>query len=182
MNADRSTRPSPWSYCLFIIVAVLPICILSSEFVQAQGRPALRGISRVSVGVFVDGRELPSGISESRLKTIIELKLRTAGLLVQRERPFAPVGIVGLPLVLLTLRAIPAQVNGRVVGYSFSTDIAVHEYRYLAARDAVLPVELWQRAGLNTTPTEEAASDVERVVAIVLDEFLNDWLAANQGR
>ena len=181
MNADRSTRPSPWWYCLFIIVAVLPVCILSSEFVQAQTGQDLRDISKVSVGVFVDGRELPSGISESRLKTIIELKLRTAGLRVlSAEESLADPDTN--PWVVLTLRAIPAQVNGRVVGYSFSTDIAVHEYRYLAARDAVLPVELWQEAGLGSIPLKGAASMIENSVAQLLDLFLNDWLAANPRR
>ncbi len=188
MNADGSMRPSPWSYCLFIIVAVLPICILSSEFVQAQGRPELRGISKVKVDVLlanvVEGNEnLPSDISESRLRTIIELKLRTAGLRVlSAEESLADPDTN--PWVVLAQGAMPAtlRVGERLAGYFVSTNLTVFEYRYLAARDAVLPVQLWEEANLRTTPLEEAAAQFEGAVAILLDDFLNDWLAANPRR
>ena len=185
MNADRSTRPSPWSYCLFIIVAVLPICILSSEFVQAQGRKELRGISKVKVDVLlanvVEGNEdLPSDISESRLRTIIELKLRTAGLRVLSEEESLADPDTN-PWVVLAQGAMPAtlRVGERLTGYFVSTNLTVFEFRYQAARDAVLPVQLWVSGGLNTIPLKRGASDIERVVAGLLDEFLNDWLAAN---
>ena len=184
MNADRSTRPSPWSYCLFIIVAVLPICILSSEFVQAQTRQGLRDISKVTIDVVVAGDDLPSGISESRLKTITELKLRTAGLRVLSEEenvadPDINPGGVATATVVLSLAAILTE---EIAWYSFSTNITVLEYHYLAVRDAFLPVELWRRAGLNTTASEAAASAIESVVGQLLDAFLNDWLAANPRR
>ncbi len=183
MNADRSTRPFPWWYCLFIIVAVLPVCILSSEFVQAQTGQArsLRDISKVSVGVDVGGDDLPNGISESRLKTIIELKLRTAGLRVlSLEESVADPD--NNPWVVLTLRTIPARVDGQLLGYSFSTDLTVLVFRYQAPGDAPMPVQLWQNAGLNISPTERTASRIESAVAELLDEFLNDWLAANPRR
>ena len=161
--------------------AVLPICILSCEFVQAQDVQGLRDISKVTVDVVVAAKELPTGISESRLKTITELKLRTAGLRVlSREEHLADRDInpsgVATATVVLSLAAILTE---EFAWYSVSTELTVLEYHYLAVRDAVLPVELWRRAGLNTIPLEGAASAIESVVAQLLDGFLNDWLAAN---
>ncbi len=179
MNADRSRRPSPWWYCLFIIVAVLLICILSSEFVQAQtGQGGLRGISRVRVEVGVAGDDLPSGTSGSRLRTITELKLRTAGLGVLSEEEYLAdpdaIHYVGLSLT--------AILTEEFAWYSVSTGLTVLEFRYQAARDAVLPVQLWVSGGLNTIPLKGAASVIEREVGQLLDGFLNDWLAANPRR
>ena len=120
------------------------------------------------------------GLDTSRLRTVTELRLRTAGLEVV---PVDPSAILRVPVLGVNVTAIAtSQYNGRALGYAYSTNVKLSGAGRLMADSAVLgELVLWQAGRINSTPTD-LAGDVEKTVDDLLDRFLNDWLAANPKR
>lgn len=146
---------------------------------QTQDRDApLRGVSRTTVNVSLAGKELPTEVTADRLRTLTELKLRTAGLRVVtpadvRDDPDA------IPSLELTLIGVPARSGLEDLGWAFSLRLAVREYRPSQRNNAIVPVELWADSYLYISETSKAGEQAERVLTLLLDKLTNDWLKAN---
>ncbi len=146
---------------------------------QAQDRDApLKSVSRVTVNVSLAGKDLPPEVTADRLKTLTELKLRTAGLRVVtpaevRDDPDA------IPSLELTIIGVPARSGLEDLGWAFSTRLAVREYRPSQRNNAIVPVELWADSYLYISETSNAGEQAERVLTLLLDKLTNDWLKAN---
>jgi len=161
-------------------IAFMVCCLAASRgWAQGQDREApLKGVGRATVNVSLAGKDLPTGVTADRLKTLTELKLRTAGLRVVtpaevRDEPDA------IPSVELTILGVPARSGLEDLGWAFSTRLAVREYRPSQRNNAILPVELWADSYLYISETANAGDQAERVLTLLLDKLTNDWLKAN---
>jgi hypothetical protein len=144
-----------------------------------QAGDQLKGVGKVTVEVLLAAREVPSWITEDRLRTILELRLRTAGFKVLSDADDRKDGDVN-PRVLLDINIIPARLRGGPdIGYAFSSRLSLREYRASVRNQAILPIELWARSYLDIASSQNAASGVEKTVADLLDELINEWLKAN---
>ncbi len=157
----------------------LLLCGLAASPARAQDRePPLKSVSRVTVNVALSGKEMPPSLTADRLRTLTELKLRTAGLRVVtpsevHDTPDA------VPSLELTLIGVPARSGLSDLGWAFSSRLAVREYRPSQRNNAIVPVELWADAYLYIAESDNAGDQGERVLTLLLDKLLNDWLKAN---
>ncbi len=157
----------------------LAVSGLAASQARAQDRdPPLKSVNRVTVNIALSAKELPPSMTADRLKTLTELKLRTAGLRVVtpaevHDDPDA------IPSLELTVIAVPARSGVSDLGWAFSTRLAVREYRPSQRNNAIVPVELWADSYLYIAETGNAGEQAERVLTLLLDKFLNDWLKAN---
>jgi hypothetical protein len=140
----------------------------------------LKGVTKVTAGVRLAGNSLPvATLTEERLQTLLELRLRTAGLRVLtslEDRVDPEIN----PMVQLFVLMIPARTQGGVeMGHAFTTRLEVNETRLSPRNAALVDMELWSSNYINITDRPTAAAEVERVVATVLDELVNEWLRAN---
>ena len=138
----------------------------------------LKSAGRMTVNVSLAGKELPPEVTADRLKTITELKLRTAGIRVVtpaevRDDPDA------IPSLELTLIGVPARSSMEDLGWAFSMRLAVREYRSSVRNSAIVPVELWADSYLYISETGKAGEQAERMLGLLLDKLTNDWLKAN---
>lgn len=138
----------------------------------------LKAVGRVTVNVSLAGKDLPAEVTADRLRTITELKLRTAGLRVVtpaevRDDPDA------IPSLELTIIGVPARSGLEDLGWAFSLRLAVREYRPSQRNNAIVPVELWADSYLYISETSKAGEQAERVLTLLLDKLTNDWLKAN---
>src|SRR5262249_21679060 len=116
------------------------------------------------------------------LHTIIELRLRSAGLKVLSEDEDArdPENNPKVELDVTILATGPE--GGLRDGYTFFTSLVVREYRVSPRNSALVPMHLWQQGRLNLSGPARAGSEIERVVNELLDNMLNEWLKANPKR
>lgn len=146
---------------------------------QTQDRDApLKSVGRATVNVSLAGKDLPAEVTADRLRTLTELKLRTAGLRVVtpaevRDDPDA------IPSLELTIIGVPARSGLEDLGWAFSMRLAVREYRPSQRNNVIVPVELWADSYLYISETAKAGEQAERVLTLLLDKLTNDWLKAN---
>jgi hypothetical protein len=144
---------------------------------EAQ-EPTLRHVSKVRVDINLAGSELPVGITEDRLRTLVELKLRSAQMKVlsKDEDAADPDTNPFIQLSLLILKTESAV--GQPLGFVFSPMLSVVEIRAITQRNIIAPVLLWQNNSLHTSSLEPARDSVEKAVGDLVDKFLNNWLKA----
>jgi hypothetical protein len=162
----------------FAALVVAGICTVSQARAQQDRESPLKAVERVTVNVAISGKDLPPSVTAERLKTVIELKLRIAGLRVVtpsevKDDPDA------IPSLELTLIGVPARSGPSDIGWAFSSRLAIREYRPSRRNNAIVPNELWADAYLYITETGNAGEQAERVLTLLLDKFANDWLKAN---
>ena len=165
-----------------VIVAVL--MLLTPVRLFAQGRPApLQGVDTVTVEVSIASPPdvLPHGLTEKRLKTIVELKLRGWGLQVMptAEDAKAP-GIrphVELEITMLETRAVQ-----QLAGSAFFMRLVVGEGGTSLRNGASVLNELWSHSFLNVSDQKTVVADMERSTAELVDQFVNEWLRTRHAR
>src|SRR5574341_1137951 len=165
-----------WGLGISLMVSSLAV---SRGWAQGQDRDAPRkAVNRTTVNVSLAGKDLPAEVTAERLKTLTELKLRTAGLRVVtpaevRDDPDA------IPSLELTVIGVPARSGPSDIGWASSSRLAIREYRPSRRNNAIVPVELWADAYLYITETGNAGDQAERVLTLLLDKLCNEWLKAN---
>ena len=138
-------------------------------------RPALKGITKVTVFIGVDTL-LP--VSEDRIRTVVELKLRMAGLNVlngvesSRDPDF-------IPFLNITLSGLRVHSGPELFGYAYATRGELNDYTFYRRNGATVPMELWSCSYITLARPEETRTAVERTVDSCIDDFLNEWLKAN---
>jgi hypothetical protein len=140
----------------------------------------LAGVTTVTVDILINTDDpLPTGITDQRLRTLSELRLRALGIRVltpQEDRTEPGTR----PVVSLGLTLIEAHNDSKErIGYAFSTHLAVQEFARSTRNKALVTQELWSSINLNTASPPNAAAEIERVVNALLDQLANAWLKAN---
>ena len=161
-----------------LTVAVAVLSSLTPALTSAQGRPApLEGVNAVTVkaSIVAPPETLPSGFTEARLQTLVELKLRgwALGVLSAAEDAQTP-GVrprVELEVTMLETRAVQ-----KLAGYAFFMRLVVTEPGTSLRNGATVHSELWSHSFLNVSDPKSVVGDMERTTAELLDQFINEWL------
>jgi hypothetical protein len=147
-----------------------------------QTPPPLRGVSKVITLVtvnFPEGKERPLVLTEDRLRTIVDLRLRTAGLRVLDSAEYNADPDID-PFVKLDLNVLNVSFQSGVqLGYAMSTHLSLLVIQRTSFNGAIAPAVLWQNSNLCTINLETVDADVEQAVRALMDQLLSDWLAAN---
>lgn len=152
----------------FLAIVMLSMNVAHSS---SSERQSLRDVQKVGVVVNLDS-SLSGFISEHRLKTVVELALRQAGLEIA-EGPDSRDGNL-----VLSILALPDTSNERVVGFSASRRLQFYQGATLSRTDQFLVIPTWERWTVSYWGRERVREAAERVTREGVDEFINDLLAA----
>ena len=166
-----------------VVVIILACVVLASNAVAQGLSDPLLGISKVTVLVVFSASETPpSGASESRYRTIVELRLRTAGLRVLSEQENRDDPDIN-PYILLSVRALEALNQADTsIGYSYVVDMSARVFTVVSFNQSFVPAVLWADTTLGVSSTERASATIEQVIGELTDSFLNEWLRVNPGQ
>ena len=148
----------------------------------AQGRPAaLHGVNAVTVSVSIVAPDgvVPVGLTEARLRTIAELKLRSWALTIvptaEAEKNPGATPRVDLDVTMIETRSVQ-----KLEGYAFYTRLATIEPGISTRNGASVNSELWSESFLSVSTVKSVTADVERAATELLDQFINEWLRARR--
>lgn len=160
---------------LLLLLTVIRFYIpeLSAQIHVTDDWETLRGLKGIHVKIEKlrdDAKK--AGLTQSILKTDVELKLRKAGIrvLTKDEIYLTP----GVPHLYVNVRAIkPKTIRGFV--YSARVEFA---QRVILPRNRSIETEAltWTDSFIGITPD---LRDVREVVGDLVDQFMNDYLAVN---
>lgn len=174
-----------------ILSPCLPLVLLTATAAAQSHR--LAHIDKVEVTVDLTQYPGEEVIDTSRVRTIMELRLRSAGLRVLSPAE-ANADPSQIPLVSLYLNILPVKMSGNVVGYACATRLDVTVEQFIPSTRAgvqfaagtigasLAPLDLWQVEYLELDGRSTATSDVEKQIGDRLDQLLNAWLADNPKR
>ena len=149
-------------------------CLFSIEVVaqRERERESLIGLE----GIYVLAEDLTSdasrgGLSRNRIEDYAELRLRRNGIRVTSSRvPFLA--------VVVTLREA-RMAGGDLVGYVGGVDISVTQRVFLARNRNDVYAKTWSSFELFACSKEDLWRYVQEILDDIIDEFSNDYLAAN---
>jgi len=156
-------------------ILFLTVMLASSQVAASSddGRRSLKGISAVSVVVMPLGAEAQSaGLTKKQLKTDVELKLRQANIKINE---------VGPVFLHVNVNYIEGQTTSGLKTGSFCASImmVLSQLAFPIQNLELVRVSTWFRIGLSTGPSRDAESEVRSQVRDYVDQFINDYLAAN---
>jgi len=151
---------------------------------RSETYPAsLSKVNKVStLVVYSNTGAQPSGISESRLQTILELRLRTAGLRVLSRDENAKDSEFN-PYVMLNVSSLETSNQaGRPTGFAYTASLSVRIFGFVALNRTLAPSELWADSTMGVASVDSSSQAIERIVNQLTDSFLNQWLKDNPNR
>jgi hypothetical protein len=132
---------------------------------------ALLGLNNFTgVSVTISGTS-PPRLAKDRLKTMVELRLRQAGLL----RPQIESSLQNIAVVEIRLSAVPIP----DIGFAVSYDVRLSGVGKPAWSPQYTEAVWWHEGGVLTSTRDLIETDVEKTVSNILDKLLNDFLKAN---
>ncbi len=152
---------------MFIRILVF-LCITSLGWAQSSKIESLRGLRAISVVIEDLGPDEESlGLTKSRLQTRVELRLRRSGITVLEDAiPFLYINI--------NVKKVPTGL------YAVATEVSLKQQVYLV-RDSSIEISgvTWNVASVGTVGENRLARSILDHVGKYVDEFANDYLAAN---
>ena len=135
---------------------------------QSSKIESLRGLQAVSVVIEDLGPDAESlGLTKSRLHSQVELRLRRSGITVLEDAiPFLYINI--------NLKKVPTGL------YAVATEVSLKQQVYLV-RDSSIEITgvTWKVGSVGTVGEDRFAKSILNHVTRYVDEFANDYLAAN---
>ncbi len=157
-----------------LVVAVFLLSTVSIAGGEAVFGPGgLRGLR--GVHVFVEGMKPEAerlGLSKAQIKTDVELRLRKAGVRVLTEEEFLE--WLGMPCLFVNINTTINQARTTVT----YTIIVFLSERVTLARQLKAWGAIWLTAGGGIVGTKKIR-EIRGDVADLVEEFINDYLAAN---
>ena len=154
----------------------------STECIAQTALYQLGKISRVTTLVAYDkAGPPPNGITETRLRTLVELRLRSAGLQVIGEDE-KPKEFGAIPYVYLHVSSIQIAQAGLATGFAYAARMSVRTAGFVSLNGSRAPLELWANSTLGTGPTGTSNTEMENMVHELLDSLINQWLKDNPKR
>ena len=148
---------------------------------SAQPRPMpLQGVDVVTVATSLvapaDAR--PRGLTESRLQTLAELKLRGWALkVISADDAARTAGVT--PRVELEVTLLETRALQKLAGYTYFTRLAVTE-PVTSHNGALVNAELWSHSFLSISDPKTVIADLERSAGELLDQFINEYLKSRR--
>ena len=162
-----------------VVACSILMLSLAPALADAQAPSPLRGVSAVTMEASITAPEgaLPAGLTEKRLQTLAELRLRSWNLQVASSEEAAKIPGV-TPRVEVDVTLLEARALQKLAGYAFYTRVAVTEPGTSLRNGAAATTELWTQSFLSLSEPKQVVADVERSAAELLDQFINEWLRA----
>lgn len=169
--------PKPYTWALILVCAIVFLRTEARASDGPQQRRSLSGVRSVDVVVEDLSDSLKtSGLSDTALQTVTELRLRSAGIRVGNERepgtPYLYVQVTGLR---------DTSVTGLPLGYSAYVSVEFRQTVHLDRDNsiAVVAAVTWSDGQL---VTGSSVNIVRQAVSDLADHFANSYLAANPKR
>lgn len=162
------------------ILASTALVMFAATRAMGQAAPliddefALRGIGPLKVVIDVPPTARGAQLYPSQLRTQVELRLRQAGVLV------ASAETVGVPFlsVLVNVTDPAATVQ------AYSVRVSLHQgVRLIRPPNTIVEGSTWQSAeAVGYAAPDRIAAFVRQALGNAVDEYINQWLAANPRR
>lgn len=166
-----------------LCAAILLGLIFATQSSAQSPKPKLAKIAKTTTLVIINNTgPVPYGISEARLRTLLELRLRTAGLRVLTEDEDAGDPETN-PYVMLYVSTLEiSNQSGRQTGFAYRVDLSVRISDYVLLNGSRAPLELWADGNMGVGPRDDTGSTIEKMVGDLCDSLLNQWLKDNPKR
>jgi hypothetical protein len=123
-----------------------------------------------------------AGISEERLRTLLELRLRSAGLRVLTDAEDAADPDIN-PYVMLNVSSLEtSNQSGQTTGFAYKADLSVRMFGDVSINGTRAPMELWADDTMGIGPKGSSGQAIERFVNQLADSMINRWLKDNPRR
>jgi hypothetical protein len=158
-------RTTLCALCAFLVLTGITRAASESD------KKTLKGITGISVLVEEINNKALSGLTRDALQTDIELRLRKAGVEVHDPNDKSS---YDLPLLYVNVHCL--SISGGM--FAFNIEVQVQQAVHLRRDPSIVSsgATTWKVAGLGTASSGRSIRDhVEDLV----DNFLNDYLAAN---
>jgi hypothetical protein len=157
-----------WLGSLWVLPLACALAIPSFLSAQSHLPRQLKGLK--GLGVVVEtlsdaGHE--AGITEDRLRTITELRLRTAGLVVDSDSS---------PYLYVRYNLLDCEAGLCTYSYETSLNEPVTIERN---GEVIVGANVWETGGVATVGKNKLARGVEDTLNQGIDKFLNAWLSVN---
>lgn len=160
---------------------VLTLSSLAPAVSSAQSPPLpLQGLNAVTVAasLVAPAEVRPTGLTESRLQTLAELKLRSWALkVISADEAGKTPGVT--PRVELEVTLLETRALQKLAGYVYYTRLAVTE-PVTSRSGALVNAELWSHSFLSISDSKGVIADMERSTGELLDLFINEYLRSRR--
>lgn len=161
-----------WILTGILVMCLVVICVASTLTDEQQ---ALQGIKEVHVDVVLTDDTVKTGLLKSQVQTDVELKLRREGIKVLPQKEYGPI-------LRITVAAIPIKSNQsppQILSYACSVLFALDEHVRIIRSDTIVSATTWSRIGVVHAPPDIFSNYIRGHISDSIDEFLNEYLAAN---
>ncbi len=157
-----------------IVIGVVVVCALVKleALALSDDTKRLRGLNGVGVVVEKIAPQVErEGLSQTQLRTDMEVKLRLAGIRVLSEQETSR--MPSQPLLYLNVSIVKTQ-----AGYVFAIRVALEEkVRTLRHFNMPVPAKTWE--GTGALGINSSLSHIRNTAKVLLDEFIKAYLAVN---
>ena len=165
----------------WLLAGLLSICLVAVCIANALTDMQLStvGIDTLHVSVALNDDSINAGLSESQVRTDVELKLRRNGFKVLPEQDYS--GDILAPVLKVIINSIPVrdQYTNTTAGLAASVGVSLSQYVNLVRNENIVMAATWADGSIIVSNTQGYPQYVRRVVSDLVDAFLNDYLAAN---
>ncbi len=166
-----------WRATALLTGLMASIGVSSAHGQLVRGRDVLRGLTGVDIIVVDPGSEAAQyGLSESRLQTVTELVLRSAGIRVATFETQVD-SLVNPEYRMAYLGVTVFTMKGNDGLYAYRIDVRLNELMRFVDGSGTANGVTWSRGLLGTTGRNNLRDLADKVRDLV-EEFANDYLAA----
>jgi hypothetical protein len=151
---------------IILVCVVVPFCCYSqNDYKQLEGIDTLRIIVEFLPSDFSN-----LGLSESLIRTDLELKLRLAKIPIT----------YGLNSTHIYLQVSGHKLeNPNIIASIYDITFRVKEEATLSRNKKFAFAEIWENGYIGISPNNELSTNVRNRIKDIMDMFLNDYLKAN---
>jgi len=146
---------------------------LTEEHIRREPLKGIEGVYVLIESLFPVTKEL--GITEESLKTKVELKLRLAGIKISSREELV---LNFYPVLYVDLSTVRWAV-GDISLYAFNIDITLRETAYIKRNNKSILAATWKSGGIGIHGKQEILEQINNMLQVILNRFLNDYLAVN---
>ena len=163
---------------LLVLLTLIPFYIpeLLAQIHVTHDRETLRGLKGFYVLIEEDDGITQAGLTEKILRTYVELKLRKAGLRVLTIDEMLLT--LGRPHLYVSVNAIELKSRREFI-YSVNVAFKQDVILFRKGSNKTSGVTWGKNRFLGTTPETNAWRNIREAVSILVDQFMNDYLAVN---
>lgn len=166
-----------WILVGVLVMCLVAVCVASTLTLKQL---SLEGIDTLYVEVLLTENPIVGALSESQVRTDVELKLRRNGFKVVSLQDYEDGPL--MPVLKISITSIPiTDVYKANQTYAIASyiDVSLSQYVRLLKTNKLILGDTWDSGYLATVVPREYPQNTRSIVSDKIDEFMNDYLAAN---